>query len=108
MSGFFLTVDAEEDTQDIYLFTEATWGEQKGRDYVLSLYDTFDLLGTTPLLGRLRHELGDGIRSHSHASHVIFYMEWQGETAILRVLHNSRDFEELFDIYPPVLIVKND
>ena len=29
-------------------------------------------------------------------------MPWQGEVAIVRVLHGSRDFDKLFERYDPV------
>jgi len=104
---FFLSGDAETDIQDIYIFSEEKWGEKQARDYVLGLYDVFVSIGDNPRMGRLRRELGDGIRSLPLASHVIFFMEWQGETAIVRVLHKSRDYEELFDFYNPVRRIKN-
>ncbi|MCW2307380.1 type II toxin-antitoxin system RelE/ParE family toxin [Rhodobium gokarnense] len=102
MDTWFLSLDAEEDIQDIYIYSEGKWGEDQARRYVFSLYDVFATIGDNPRIGRLRRELGDGIRSLPHASHIVFFMEWQGETAIVRVLHKSRDFEDLFGTYNPL------
>ncbi len=101
MRNFFLSIDAETDIQDIYIFSEEKWGEQQARAYIYDLYEAFNTIGDNPRMGRLRRELGDGIRSLPHGSHIVFFMEWQGETAIVRVLHKSRDYEELFDTYNP-------
>ncbi|MBL4761046.1 MAG: type II toxin-antitoxin system RelE/ParE family toxin [Mariprofundaceae bacterium] len=101
MSNFFLSLDADEDLQNIYIFTEEKWGAKQAEKYTLELYGAFELISDNPKIGRLRRELGQGIRSLPHSSHVVFFMEWQGEIAITRVLHNSRDFEELFDTYNP-------
>lgn len=99
--AYVLSLDADGDLQDIYVYSEQMWGEDQARAYLVSLFDAFDAIGLNPAIGRLRSELGDGIRSLPHASHVIFFMEWQGEAAILRVLHGSRDIEEQFASYDP-------
>ena len=101
MGNYFLSLDADEDLQDIYIFSEEKWGTKRAEKYTFDLFETFELIGDNPKMGRLRRELGQGIRSFPHSSHVVFFMEWQGETAIVRVLHASRDFEELFDSYNP-------
>lgn len=102
MQTYFLSAEADEDIQDIFLFTEEKWGDAQAREYVLRLFKAFDLIGRNPRMGRLRKELWDGIRSLPLAAHVVFFMEWHGEAAILRVLHKSRDFEDLFGFYDPV------
>ena len=101
MSKFFLSLDADEDLQDIYIYTEEKWGAKQAEKYTLDLYEAFELIGDNPKMGRLRQELGQDIRSLPHSSHVVFFMQWQDETAIVRVLHSSRDFEELFETYNP-------
>ncbi|MDQ0316993.1 type II toxin-antitoxin system RelE/ParE family toxin [Amorphus orientalis] len=84
MSGYFLSIEADEDIQDIYVYSNAKWGEDQARAYVFSLFDTFEAIARNPRIGRLRSELGDGIRSLPHASHLVFFMEWQDEVAVLR------------------------
>lgn len=102
MSDWILSVDAEEDLQDIFLYTAQSWGERQARDYLSELFDLFATLALNPEIGRAREELGDGIRSFPHRSHVVFFMEWRGETAISRVLHGSRDIDSAFVDYDPV------
>jgi toxin ParE1/3/4 len=101
VSGYFLSLDADEDLQDIYAYSDEVWGARRAALYLTGLYEVFDQIGRNPAMGRLRRELGDDLRSFPHGSHVVFYMPWQGEVAIVRVLHGSMDFEALFDAYNP-------
>ncbi|MCI5077610.1 type II toxin-antitoxin system RelE/ParE family toxin [Oricola sp.] len=101
MSGYVLSLDAEEDLQDIYLYSEETWGPEQAARYLQELFETFGHIGRNPHMGRSRPELGSDLRSLPHVAHVIFYMEWRGEVAILRVLHGSRDTGGLFADHDP-------
>ncbi len=101
MSNFFLSLDADEDLQDIYIYTEEKWGAKQAEQYLLDLYEAFELIANNPKMGRLRQELGQGIRSLPHLSHVVLFMQWKNEMAIVRVLHSSRDFEKLIEAYNP-------
>lgn len=87
---------------DIYAYTEETWGEPRAVSYLYGLYEIFDHIGRHPLMGRLRPELGEAMRSFPHGAHVIFFMPWQGEVAIVRVLHGAVDFDSLFGAYDPM------
>jgi len=100
--GYFLSLDADSDLQNIYAYTEEVWGEPQAVSYLHGLFEVFDHIGSNPSMGRLRRELGEGIRSFPHGSHAIFFMAWQGEVAIVRVLHGAMDFESLFDAYNPM------
>ncbi len=51
MSGFFLSKDAEEDLQDIYIFSDENWGEKQAEKYIFDLYAAFELIGENPKLG---------------------------------------------------------
>ncbi|MDP3527507.1 MAG: type II toxin-antitoxin system RelE/ParE family toxin [Hoeflea sp.] len=71
-------------------------GERQASAYLHELFEVFGHIGRHPHIGRLRPDLDEGLRSVPHGSHVIFFLPWQGETAIVRVLHGSRDHEDLF------------
>lgn len=101
MSGYILSAEATEDLQDIFTFGEEIWGEVNASVYIHKLFEVFDHIGHHHQIGRLRHELGSGLRSFPHRSHVIFFMEWQDEIAIVRVLHGSRDHDAVFGDYNP-------
>ena len=101
MSDWILSSDAEEDLQDIFLYTAQTWGERQARDYLIELFDLFANLALHPQMGRARGELGEGIRSFPHRSHIVFFLEYEGVTAISRVLHGSRDIDSAIVDFDP-------
>jgi len=61
------------------------------------LDEVIAMLGGSPRAGRLREELGAGIRSFGCGNYVILYSEGQRGIDILRVLHGARDIESFFD-----------
>ena len=56
-----------------------------------ALRERFLLLATHPLLGELRPELGDDLRSFSAGQYVIYYQVIGGRVRVVRVLHGSRN-----------------
>jgi toxin ParE1/3/4 len=54
------------------------------------------LLATMPLMGRLRPELAEDIRSWAVGDYVIFYRPTADGIVIARVLHGSRDLPSFF------------
>lgn len=96
MSTYVLSREATEDLQDIFVYGQETWGETHASAYIRELFTVFAHLGQHPNVGRLRPELGDNLKSFPHGSHVVFFMNWREEVAIVRVLHGSRDHETLF------------
>ncbi len=101
MSDWFLSYDADEDLQDIYLYSVENWGEDQARRHLDELFDLFDHIGRNSEMGRQRPELGEGIRSFPHVSHIVYFMSWQSEIAILRILHGSRDIDGEFSEFDP-------
>lgn len=96
MSDYTLSPEAILDLQDIYLFTVDEWGEVQAEKYLNDIYAVFERLTQFPSIGRLRSELADGLRSIPIGAHVIFFMQWQSDIAIVRVLHGARDVERVF------------
>jgi toxin ParE1/3/4 len=103
MSGYVLSSDADEDLQAIYVFSMQEWGNRQAALYLNELYDTFERIARLPAIGRQRGELAEDIRSVPHGPHVIFYRPWEGEVAIVRILHGSRDIVSVFSVPDPPL-----
>jgi toxin ParE1/3/4 len=101
VNAYVLSAEATEDLKDIFTFGEEAWGEANASAYIHTLFGVFGHIGNHPRIGRSRHELGTGLKSFPHRSHVIFFMDWQGEIAIVRVLHSSRDHDAVFADYAP-------
>jgi toxin ParE1/3/4 len=96
VTGYVISPEAEIDLQDIFDFTAEEWGEIQAEKYLYELFTVFDLLVLRPRIGRARSELVEELRSFPSGAHIIFYMMWNDQIAIVRVLHASRDVESLF------------
>jgi toxin ParE1/3/4 len=76
------------------------WGSRQATLCLNALYDTFERIARLPEIGRQR--TGRGRPQRPARAHVIFYRPWEGEVAIVRVLHGSRDVESVFRApFPP-------
>ena len=96
MSEYILSPEAISDLQNIYDFTFDEWGETQAEKYLNEIYAVFDRLSQHPNIGRLRTELAENLRSIPVGTHVIFFMSWHSDVAIVRVLHGARDVESVF------------
>ena len=96
MSDYILSPEAVVDLQNIYDFTEGEWGEAQAAKYLTEIYAVFDRLTRYPQIGRQRGELAGGLRSIPTGMHVIYFMPWKKDVAIVRVLHGSREVESVF------------
>lgn len=68
-----LTEQAEQDIEEIFLYTRMTFGPEQAVTYVLAFEDLFMELAGSPKLGRERSDLRKGLWSIVQASHVVFY-----------------------------------
>jgi len=81
---------------------EAVWSYVAADDPVAAddlldrIMSIVDMLADTPQAGRIRSELGQGIRSYSTGNYLVLYRSDHGVLLILRVIHGARDIEELF------------
>ena len=86
---------AEADLFDIALYIARD--DPSASDRFLDGFErTFQLLATTPDMGRARPELGQGLRSFPVGRYVIFYRSRHDGIDIVRVLSASRDIPSLF------------
>ena len=53
-------------------------------------------LARNPGLGRRREDLFAGLQSFSIGNYVVFYREIENGIDVIRVLHGSRDIEDIF------------
>ncbi|MGB7070669.1 MAG: type II toxin-antitoxin system RelE/ParE family toxin [Pyrinomonadaceae bacterium] len=95
MARYIVTREAEDDIDQILGYIAAD-----NFDASLRLYDRllelFEILAENPRAGRERSELKEGMRSFPEGSYLIFYRTWAGTVSITRVLHGTRDLDELF------------
>ena len=87
MLNYRLTPDAQSDLIDIRRFTLDRWGEAQSKKYLFELRQTLHLLAETPSLGKPRPDVGAGVLSFPHVSHVIYYVLHARQLVVLGVLH---------------------
>ena len=86
---------AEQDLNNIWLYSFQNWGEAQADRYFDQLSKAIELLGKTPLMCRERLEFTPPVRIHHHASHLIVYVTTGSDVDVIRVLHESMDIETL-------------
>lgn len=64
--------------------------------WVDRLDETLMLLSTQPLMGRDRHSLAHGVRSHPFGRYIIFYTPSDDGIEVVRLLHSARDIDTSF------------
>ncbi len=91
-----LSQQAAHDLEDIFDYTEETFGLDQAVHYVSSFDETFRHLEGNPKLGRERPEIKNGLRSLVKDNHVIFYRIIKNNVRIVRILRGSRDLPRQF------------
>jgi len=64
---------AQEDYEDIQVYTVMTWGEGRWLRYEDALVQALESLAASPLRGQLRDDLRPGARAGRVREHVIIY-----------------------------------
>jgi toxin ParE1/3/4 len=95
---------AENDLLDIWDFIAEAEADEINADRFLDLIQKkLEAIATTPGIGRSREELAPGLRSFPVQNYVVFYEviqeteDAEEAVAIVRVLHGSRDMNQVFD-----------
>lgn len=87
-----LSVEAEQDIDQIFDYTEITYGFAQAVDYVNAFESTFERLIQHPFVGLERSEIRQGLRSIPKEEHVVFYRILDDRIRIIRILYGNRDF----------------
>ncbi len=95
MADYIITPRAEKDIDEVLLFI-ATDNLEASLKFHERLSNRFEMLAENPKIGRERAEIKQDIRSFPEGNYLIFYREWAGIVAIVRVLHGARDLDEIF------------
>ncbi|WP_422137538.1 type II toxin-antitoxin system RelE/ParE family toxin [Endozoicomonas sp. ALC020] len=84
---------ARQDLEGIYDYTVSEFGEEQADLYIRNLFDTFQRLAETPGFARCRDDLRKGLKSYPVKAHIVFFRETVNGVLIIRVLHQSMDFQ---------------
>lgn len=92
MSGYILSPRARDDLDSIWDYTEETWGIDQAERYVRDIHMACEALASGRKQGRSAEEVRPGYRKLAVGAHFLFYrMTPDGETDIVRILHQSMD-----------------
>ena len=95
MSRYRIDPVAYEDMEAIYDYIAGD--NPSAADRLLDrFHDKFRLLATHPLLGQVRPELREHLRSVSVGNYVIYFTPIPDGIAVARVIHGARDIEAQF------------
>ncbi|MGV8853751.1 MAG: type II toxin-antitoxin system RelE/ParE family toxin [Devosia sp.] len=94
MGTFRLTPLAKMDLDGIGAYTVQMWGMDQAVSYLTKLDATFAALAQVAALGKDRSDLRPNLLSCPCNRHVIFFRrDEQDDVDILRILHDSMDFQ---------------
>ena len=88
---FELAREALADIEGIADYTAERWGAAQAREYLAALEARLRELARSPLLGRRRDDLAEGLLSLPSVSHVVFYKRADFGVVVIRVLHRRQD-----------------
>ncbi len=83
---------AIEDLESIYLYSTSEFGNKRTEDYILALESSFQYLKDEPLISRKCDYIRPDLRAFNVGSHIVFFKTTHYGIAVIRVLHQSMDF----------------
>ena len=95
MPKYTLSKEADKDLEDILFYTKIQWGDGQFKKYAGQIYEVFARISENPHIGILSDYILPDTRKIAVDKHIIFYKVKFGEVLILRILHSSKDIENL-------------
>jgi len=95
-----LSVEAENDLQNIWLYTFENWSREQANRYIDLILDELEYLCVKPNSGIDYSHLRKGYFKSKVKSHFIFYKVDKKQTVIqiVRILHQMMDIESQLDL----------
>jgi toxin ParE1/3/4 len=91
-----LSQAAQRDIDAIYAYGLQSFGRSVADAYSKQLLDLLDLLQDNPRMGLERTEFKKVMRTLRYRSHIIFYRLSQRGLKVLRILHISQNWLQMF------------
>lgn len=85
------------DLRGIYRYGLDNRGHRRSTEYIAALKSLILSLSENPLVGRERHDIGEGLRSLKCGKHLVFYRLTDRAVEVARVLHERQDPASLHD-----------
>ena len=78
---------AENDLEEIWLYTLQEWGIEQADNYIRALISRFTWLSEDPQVGKRRDDIKPGYFSFPEGSHVIFYKLTKYGVVVIGIPH---------------------
>jgi toxin ParE1/3/4 len=91
--SYVLTGRARADLRGIWRYSMERWGRERADRYVREVDRAFATLAADPRRGRPCDEIRPGYRKLRGGAHMIFYRTVGVDIEVVRVLHQSMDFD---------------
>jgi toxin ParE1/3/4 len=95
VNSYRLSRQAEQDLEDIWTYL-AQKDELASDIFLARVLNKFPMLAQSPEMGQDRNDLRADLRSFPVKPYIIFYQKTETEIEINRILHQSRDIENIF------------
>jgi toxin ParE1/3/4 len=82
---------ARRDLRSIRVYGLKQWGEAQADAYHAALTTGFERLQDHPQIGRVREDLGAGVRAWPVEHHVLYYRVMDDVIEVVRILHERAD-----------------
>jgi toxin ParE1/3/4 len=92
---FIISPSARVDLLELWEYASRR-SEERANELLSSFREAFNLLIEYPEMGRWREGTPEGILSLSHKGYLVFYRLFVEHVEIVRVLHGSRDYADIF------------
>lgn len=89
--------EADVDLEEIWLYSAETWSMEQADRYVTNFYAKFQTLAEMPQIGREYPDISPPIRIYPIGQHYVIYQVQQELLVIVRILHQRRNWQILFD-----------
>lgn len=93
MTGYVLTPAALADLDDIWDYTETTWGPVQAETYVRSIADLCAGLADGSRISKSAEAIRAGYRKASVGRHVVFFRTAPDQITVVRILHQRMDVD---------------
>jgi toxin ParE1/3/4 len=91
-----LSPEAQDDINDILLYTLQMWGEEQLDQYAAQIDKGLSLITDSPGIGRSQPQLYADCRSYRIREHIVYYAVKGNDINVARVLHVRMDAKRHF------------
>lgn len=102
MAQILFTPLATEDLQEIWVYLAENAGNETANNFLREVKKKGETVSAFPASGRVRHEYLINLRSFPFKNYVIFYLPIVNGIEVLRIVHSSRDIQQVFDEMIPL------